>query len=59
MQHEKSTVPVVPFALNDYSAKEPTEFEFDYIIDGVKYWYSFVASNGVQGATSGIKKQVV
>lgn len=44
MQHEKSTVPVVPFALNDYSAKEPTEFEFDYIIDGVKYWYSFAAT---------------
>ena len=44
MQHEKSTVPVVPFALNDYSAKEPTEFGFDYIIDGVKYWYSFAAT---------------
>ena len=37
MQHEKSTVPVVPFALNDYSVNEPTEFEFDYIVDGVKY----------------------
>ena len=44
MQHEKSTVPVVPFALNDYSAKEPTEFAFDYISDGVKYWYSFAAT---------------
>ena len=44
MQHEKSTVPVVPFALNDYSVNEPTEFEFDYIIDGVKYWYSFAAT---------------
>ena len=44
MQHEKSTVPVVPFALNDYSVHEPTEFEFDYIIDGVKYWYSFAAT---------------
>lgn len=44
MQHEKSTVPVVPFALNDYSTKEPTEFAFDYISDGVKYWYSFAAT---------------
>lgn len=44
MQHEKSTVPVVPFALNDYSVNEPTEFEFDYIIDGVKCWYSFAAT---------------
>lgn len=44
MQHEKATVPVVPFALNDYSAKEPTEFSFDYISDGVKYWYSFAAT---------------
>ena len=28
IQHEKATVPVVPFALNDYSANEPTEFDF-------------------------------
>ena len=27
-QHEKAAIPVVPFALNDYSASEPTEFEF-------------------------------
>lgn len=44
IQHEKALVPVVPFALNDYSAKEPTEFEFDYIFDGIKYWYSFAAT---------------
>ena len=44
MQHEKAMVPVVPFALNDYSVNEPTEFEFDYISDGVKYWYSFAAT---------------
>ena len=44
MQHEKSAVPVVPFSLNDYSVKEPTEFEFDYIMNGVKYWYSFAAT---------------
>ena len=44
IQYEKSAVPVVPFALNDYSVNEPTEFELDYIIDGVKYWYSFAAT---------------
>lgn len=44
MQHEKASVPVVPFALNDYSMEEPTEFEFDYIVGGVKYWYSFAAT---------------
>ena len=44
MQHEKALVPVIPFALNDYSANEPTEFEFDYISNGIKYWYSFAAT---------------
>lgn len=44
MQHEKALVPVIPFSLNDYSVKEPTEFEFDYISNGIKYWYSFAAT---------------
>lgn len=44
IQHEKARIPVVPFSLNDYSMDDPTEFEFDYIIDGVKYWYSFAAT---------------
>lgn len=44
IQHEKAAVPVVPFLLNDYSLNEPTEFSFDYIEDGVKYWYSFAAT---------------
>ena len=44
IQHEKAAVPVVPFLLNDYSMNEPTEFSFDYIEDGVKYWYSFAAT---------------
>lgn len=44
IQHEKASVPVVPFMLNDYSANEPTEFSFDYIVDDVKYWYSFAAT---------------
>ena len=44
IQHEKAAVPVVPFLLNDYSLNEPTEFSFEYIEDGVKYWYSFSAT---------------
>ena len=43
-QHEKATIPVIPFALNDYSASEPTEFEFFYTLDGIKYWYAFSAT---------------
>ena len=43
-QHEKAAIPVVPFALNDYSASEPTEFSFVYTLDGTKYWYSFSAT---------------
>lgn len=44
IQHEKAYVPVVPFLLDDYSANEPTEFSFDYIVDDIKYWYSFTAT---------------
>lgn len=36
-QHEKAAIPVVPFALNDYSASEPTEFSFVYTLDGIRY----------------------
>ena len=36
IQHEKAIVPVVPFVLNDYSMNEPTEFEFDYIVNDVE-----------------------
>lgn len=43
-QHEKAEVPVIPFALNDYSADEPTEFSFIYTLDDIKYWYSFAAT---------------
>lgn len=43
-QHEKAAIPVIPFALNDYSASEPSEFEFIFTLDGVKYWYSFAAT---------------
>ncbi|MCD8362753.1 MAG: ATP-binding protein, partial [Lachnospiraceae bacterium] len=43
-QHENAKIPVIPFALNDYSRKEPTEFEFIYTLEGIKYWYSFAAT---------------
>lgn len=43
-QHENAPVPVVPFALNDYSLKEPSEFEFIYTVDEVKFWYAFSAT---------------
>ena len=43
-QHEKATIPVVPFSLNDYSLNEPSEFKFVYTLDGIKYWYTFSAT---------------
>lgn len=43
-QHDGTAVPVNPFSLNDYSANEPTEFNFEYISNGVKYWYGFAAT---------------
>lgn len=42
-QHADAAIPVRPFRLNDYSQKEPTEFEFIYVMDGIKYWYAFSA----------------
>ena len=43
-QHERAAIPVNPFALNDYSKDEPTEFAFEYTSGGVKYWYGFAAT---------------
>lgn len=43
-QTENAEVPVRPFALNDYSQNEPTEFEFCYIQNNVKYIYGFSAT---------------
>lgn len=43
-QTEQSLVPVNPFALNDYSSQEPTEFEFAYVQDNIKYVYGFSAT---------------
>ncbi|MFI3226583.1 MAG: ATP-binding protein [Clostridia bacterium] len=42
-QHEKAHVPVTPFALDDCSKSKPTEFEFTYVSDGIKYIYGFSA----------------
>lgn len=43
-QHEKATIPVRPFLLDDVSADAPTFFEFTYVLDGVKYTYGFAAT---------------
>lgn len=43
-QHERAVIPVNPFALNDYSQNEPTEFAFEYTSGGVRYWYGFAAT---------------
>lgn len=43
-QHENAAIPVKPFALNDYSREEPTEFAFEYTSGGIKYWYGFSAT---------------
>ena len=43
-QHENANIPVRPFLLNDYSKTEPTEFHFIYILDNIKYWYGFSAT---------------
>ena len=43
-QHENARVPVRPFLLNEYSRNEPTSFEYVYVMDDVKYWYGFSAT---------------
>ena len=43
-QHERAVIPVNPFTLNDYSKDEPTEFDFVYTVNGIKYWYGFSAT---------------
>lgn len=45
-QHEKAEIPVQPFKLNDYSKNEPTEFDFVYTLNNIKYWYGFSATRG-------------
>lgn len=43
-QHERASIPVRPFALNDYSHEYSTEFDFVYTTAGIKYWYGFSAT---------------
>lgn len=43
-QHEKASIPVQPFSLNDFSQNEPTSFEYTYIQEGIKYVYGFSAT---------------
>lgn len=43
-QHEKASIPVKPFLLNDTAVNEPTSFEFTYVLDEVKYTYGFAAT---------------
>ncbi len=43
-QHENAHIPVVPFLLNNNSRNLPSEFEFIYTIEGIKYWYRFAGT---------------
>ena len=43
-QHDRAIIPVRPFSLNDYSKNDPTEFEFVYSSNGIRYWYGFTAT---------------
>ena len=43
-QHEKATIPMQPFLLDDDSRDKPTSFEFTYLLDNVKYIYGFSAT---------------
>ena len=43
-QHEKASIPVNPFLLDDKSQNKPTGFEFTYTIDNIKYIYGFSAT---------------
>lgn len=43
-QHERAAIPVNPFSLNDYSKDEPTEFDFVYSSNNIRYWYGFSAT---------------
>ena len=44
-QHEKASIPLTPFLLDDYTKNEPTVFEFTYVVDGIKYIYGFSANS--------------
>lgn len=46
-QHEKASIPVNPFLLNDSSASLPTSFDFTYVYNDIKYNYGFSATKNV------------
>ncbi len=46
-QHEKAPIPLTPFLLDDYTKNQPSEFEFTYVVDGIKYIYGFSANSKV------------
>ena len=43
-QHENAVIPIHPFMLDDDSRTKPTEFEFVYVYNGIKYYYGFAAT---------------
>lgn len=43
-QHENAPIPIYPFVLDDDSKTKPTEFEFVYVNEGIKYIYGFAAT---------------
>ena len=43
-QYEGAEIPVRPFEIDDYSRKDPTLFEFEYVEDGIWYNYGFSAT---------------
>lgn len=46
-QHENATIPLTPFLLDDSSKSEPTNFEFTYVVDEVKFIYGFTATSKI------------
>lgn len=43
-QHERAAIPMHPFLLDDDSRTKPTEFEFIYTHNEIRYWYGFAAT---------------
>ncbi len=44
-QHEKASIPLTPFLLDEDSKNQPTAFEFTYVVDKIKYTYGFSANS--------------
>ncbi len=43
-QYDGAEIPVRPFELDDESKNKPTSFEFEYVMENVRYWYAFSAT---------------